>query len=95
MSGLRGGREQGREQEVMQVKCLTGDEGHVWIGSYDELPPAVRQRLRNSPFNLCAACLVAFVLPDVQRRHRSYTRVKALFAAIDIMETEVRKEQGK
>jgi hypothetical protein len=85
-----GSKEQIRQ--VLQVKCLTGDEGHVWIRSFDELPPAVRQRLRESPFNLCAACLVSFVLPEVNRQHPSYPRLKALLAAIELMEAEVRKE---
>jgi hypothetical protein len=79
------------ETEI-QVKCFTNDEGHVWIESYDSLPSAVRQRLRNSPFNLCAACLKSFVLPKVRRQHPNYTREKALFAAIEVMEAEVRKE---
>jgi len=83
----------GSKEQILQVKCLTGDEGHVWIESYDELPPAVRQRLRESPFNLCAACLVVYVLPEVYRQHPSYTRLKALLAAIELMEAEVRKEQ--
>jgi hypothetical protein len=78
---------------ILQVKCLTNDEGHVWIRNYDELPPAVRQRLRESPYNLCAACLEAFVLPEVHRRHPGYTRLKALLSAIELMEAEVRKEQ--
>ena len=43
--------------EGKQVKCLTSDEGHVWIRSYDTLPPKVRVRLANSPFNICPACL--------------------------------------
>jgi len=85
----------GSKEQIPQVKCLTGDEGHVWIESYDELPPAVRQRLRESPFNLCAACLMVYVLPKVYRQHPSYTRLKALFAAIELMEAEVRKEQSK
>lgn len=40
-----------------QVKCLTADAGHMWMPSYDELPPAVRLRLANSRFNICAACM--------------------------------------
>ena len=40
-----------------QVRCLTADEGHVWIHAYDKLPPPVRKRLAESPFNLCAACM--------------------------------------
>jgi hypothetical protein len=82
----------GSKEPILQVKCLTNDEGHVWIGSYDELPSAVRQRLRESPFNLCAACLEAYVLSEVYRRHPNYPRQKALFAAIELMEAEVRKE---
>jgi hypothetical protein len=80
-------------QTEIQVKCLTGDEGHVWIKSYDALPSVVRKRLRNSPFNLCAACLVMFVLPKVQKRHPSYADEQALFTAIEMMEVEVRKEE--
>jgi hypothetical protein len=40
-----------------QVKCLTADAGHMWMPSYDRLPAAVRRRLSDSPFNICAACL--------------------------------------
>jgi hypothetical protein len=79
------------QSDVLQVKCYTSDEGHVWIADYDKLPPAVRRRLRESSFNLCAACLEAFVLPEVHRRHPSYPRQKALFAAIELMEAEVRR----
>jgi hypothetical protein len=45
------------EPEGRQVRCLTLDAGHVWIHYYDALPGAVRKRLRESPFNVCAACL--------------------------------------
>jgi hypothetical protein len=38
------------------VRCLTADEGHVWIHAYDKLPPPVRRRLAESAFNICAAC---------------------------------------
>jgi len=43
--------------EGRQVKCLTADEGHVWIHCYDSLPAPVRQRLANGRFNICPACL--------------------------------------
>lgn len=81
------------DEAEIQVKCLIGNEGHVWIHEYDALPAVVRKRLRNSPFNLCAACLQMFVLPRVQRKYP--TREKALFAAIEVMEAEVRKEDRK
>jgi hypothetical protein len=56
---------------------------------FDQLPVRVRERLRSSPHNLCAACLTAFFLPKVRAQHA--TRTRALLAAIDIMEAEVRR----
>jgi hypothetical protein len=53
--------------EGRQVKCLIADEGHVWIHYYDELPLPVRQRLANSRFNICPACMVMEALKRVRR----------------------------
>jgi hypothetical protein len=78
--------------EIDQVYCLTADDGRVWIHVFDTLPVAVRRRLRNSPFNLCAACLVTFVLPEVRSNHPKLSREKALFAAIGVMEARVRRQ---
>lgn len=39
------------------MKCLTADEGHVWMDSYDKLPRLVRQRLSESAHNICPACM--------------------------------------
>ena len=90
MSGSKSSPEQ-----VLQVKCFISDEGHVWISSYDALPATVRRRLRNSPFNLCAACLEAYVLPKVRRKYPSYPRERLLLVAIEAMEAEVRKGINK
>jgi len=53
----------------------------------------VRQRLRASPFNVCPACLVVYFLPEVLAQHPEYSRERALLAAIEVMESEVRKTQ--
>jgi hypothetical protein len=75
-----------------QTKCLINTEGHIWMEDYfDTLPSAVRKRLVASPFNLCPACLVTKVLRAVRHNHPNYTREKALFAAIEVMEAQVRK----
>jgi len=58
---------------------------------FDSLPLSVRQRLRNSPFNLCPACSVTEFLPEVQR-HSKYSRESALLAAIEIMELQLRRD---
>jgi hypothetical protein len=76
--------------EINQTKCLINSAGHEWMEDFfDTLPPRVRQRLRASPFNLCPACLQLEVLPRV--RKRGLPREQALFVAVQVMESEVRK----
>jgi hypothetical protein len=81
--------------EIEQVYCLTADEGHVWIHVYDTLPASVRRRLRDSPFNVCAACLVAYVLPEVKSKHPNWSREKLLIAGIESMEVQVRNREDR
>jgi hypothetical protein len=77
-----------------QTKCWIATGGHVWMENYfDPLPPSVRQRLRQSPFNLCAGCLQTVFLPKVRAGSRDKTR--ALFAAIEIMEQELRRTKAR
>jgi hypothetical protein len=75
-------------QEINQTKCWIATGGHIWMrGYFDTLPVVVRQRLRDSPFNLCPACLVTEFLPKVE----GASRERRLLAAIEIMEAEIRK----
>jgi hypothetical protein len=77
--------------EVNQTYCLIATGGHLWMrGYYDALPVAVRRRLRESPFNICPACLVIEVVPEVRRKHPNWSREKLLFAAVELMERKVR-----
>lgn len=81
--------------EVNQTKCWIATEGHIWMrGYFDTLPSAVRQRLRQSPFNICPACLVTKFAPKISKVKGSRQPERALFAAIEIMEAEVRRGQG-
>jgi hypothetical protein len=50
-----------KTMEAEQVRCMLGDEGHVWISWMDDLSPVVRERLRNASFNICPACLIVEV----------------------------------
>jgi hypothetical protein len=80
--------------EINQTYCLIATGGHMWMrGYFDTLPTTVRRRLRTSPFNLCPACLVTEVMPKVQSAHPSYSREKLLFAAIEVMEAQVRQKR--
>jgi hypothetical protein len=80
--GWSGSIEQRSDPKGRQVKCLTSDEGHVWMPNYDRLPPAVRHRLAESPFNLCAAC-VDIEAHRVARRRPSLNTYLAVIRAIE------------
>jgi hypothetical protein len=71
--------------EARQVKCLTADAGHIWMPTYDALPPVVRRRLANSPYNICAACM------DIEA-HRMGRKpsLAAYFAAIETIEKQLK-----
>lgn len=80
--------------EINQTYCLIATGGHLWMrGYFDALPVAVRRRLRESTFNICPACLVTEVMPTVQRQHPNWPRQKLLFAAIEVMEAQVRRRR--
>ena len=81
-----------KSDELEQTRCRISNEGHRWmVGWFDDLPAEIRQRLRSSPFNLCAACLQTIYLPKVMKRQGGLLRQKALFAAIEIYEREERE----
>jgi hypothetical protein len=44
-----------KTMDAEQVRCMLGDEGHVWIAWMNRLSSAVRERLRNASFNICPA----------------------------------------
>ena len=80
--------------EINQTYCLIATGGHLWMrGYFDALPVAVRRRLRELTFNICPACLVTEVMPTVQRQHPNWPRQKLLFAAIEVMEAQVRRRR--
>jgi hypothetical protein len=75
-----------RTLEGVQVKCLTADEGHVWMGSYDRLPLAVRRRLAASDFNIC---------PAMTGEARTVTRhpsIATYFAVIESIERKLAQD---
>ena len=70
----------------LEVRCLTNDAGHVWIRYYDRLPPAVRRRLAESPFNICAACLEG----EAQQRGEGKPSVATYLATIRDVERKLK-----
>ena len=85
----RPGIEHRSSLEGRQVKCLTADEGHVWMHCHDRLPSAVRRRLAESRFNLCPACVVIDARSASQRREPS---IATYFAVIEAIERKLNQQ---
>jgi len=63
-----------------QVRCMTFDEGSVWIHGLDRLPPLVRQRLADARHNICPTCV------DIEAHHnggRYFAVIEAIERVLD------------
>jgi hypothetical protein len=63
-----------------QVRCMTFDEGRIWIHEIDNLPPSVRRRLANARFNICPTCV------DIETRNNGTPSLGLYFAVIAAIE---------
>jgi hypothetical protein len=67
-----------------QVSCLvSAEDGWSYMEQFDRMPPATRERLRQSPYNLCAECLF----------YEAFARDGDYHAAIDEMERQIRCQE--
>jgi hypothetical protein len=88
-SGWKSGKGLRIDPDGKQVRCLTADEGHVWMHCHDRLPPLVRRRLAESAFNLCPACM------DIEAHHVAAARglrrptVRIYLDVIDAIERQL------
>jgi hypothetical protein len=93
--GWRSGKGLRTDVDGKQMRCLTADEGHVWMHVHDQLPPAVRQRLAESAYNLCAACVQIEARQAAHVRGRGRTTVSDYFEVIRAIERELAVERPK
>lgn len=81
-----------------QSICLMAIDGWEFMESaFDELPHAVRIRLRNSPYNLCTACVIDYARKDYalgEGNWYSDIPIKHYFTAIDLFEQQIREGEG-
>jgi hypothetical protein len=63
-----------------QVRCMTFDEGSVWIHGLDELPLLVRRRLADARHNICPTCL------HIETRNNGTPTYTLYFAVIEAIE---------
>jgi hypothetical protein len=88
-SGWRSGKGERSDPDGKQVRCLTADEGHVWMASHDKLPPPVRRRLAESVFNLCPACMDIEAYAVAQARGLRRPTVSIYLAVIRAIERQL------
>ena len=50
-----------------QTVCLLSTEGWLWMKLYDSFSEEMRKRVRESPYNLCCACLVQDFRGDIDK----------------------------
>jgi hypothetical protein len=82
--------------EINQTKCWIATHGWEWMEDYyDTLPATARRRLRDSPYNLCPACLLTKFAPKVSARYPKYSHEKVLLLSIEVMELLARRAQEK
>lgn len=79
--------------DKFQGLCLQNLTGSLWMkGHHDSLPKLVRERLANSPFNICAACVID------EANHRAYRKraspiLQDYLGVIEEFEEQIRQEQ--
>jgi hypothetical protein len=75
----------GSTEKGDQVKCLIASEGWQWMRTYyDRLPAAARQRLAQSGFNICPACM-----DEEAHRRAAIPSVKVYIETIEAIEREL------
>lgn len=72
-------------EEGRQIKCLIASAGHLWMRDYyDKLPSAVRKRLAESAYNICAACLT-----EEAQKMAPHPGIATYFAVIERIERQL------
>lgn len=83
----------GNTQELrFQGLCLINQEGYHHMCLYDEFPRVIRDRLKSSTYNLCAACVRDTAIRDDQG-HRRIPMVIHYHSAIYAMEQQLKCEE--
>lgn len=79
----------------MQGKCLISRKEPAFMLKFDDFPPEVRERLRNSSYDLCSHCvhdICGQMMCD--DRGRSGRRLYSYgIQAIDRMEHQIRRQE--
>ena len=84
------------EDDAKQVKCLIASAGHLWMCDwFDGFPQEVRERLRISPHNICAACMDIEAHKLAQQRKERRPSIATYFKLIEQIERQLDDKETK
>jgi hypothetical protein len=88
--------EQRADLEGRQVKCLIASEGHLWMRNYfDRFPSPIRQRLAESAFNICPACMDEEAHTTAFQRKETKPSIATYFAVIEAIERKLDQQNNE
>ena len=79
--------------DKFQGLCLVSYQGSDFMLVYDAMPPSVRELVRNSSFNLCAACVRDMAMSQALLQNTTYVSPQHYELAVKEMETMIRCEE--
>lgn len=79
--------------DKFQGLCLQSMEGWQLMGDYDQMPRQIRERLSNSAFNICPACVYVIARDMAAQNHCNTPNFHHYSSAIDSMENMLRCEE--
>jgi len=79
--------------DKFQGLCLQSSQGSMFMSYYDVMPPATRELVRNSSFNLCAACVRDRAVIQAGRQMLNFPLLQHYELAVKEMETMIRCEE--
>jgi hypothetical protein len=91
--------EQGKKDKLMSQRfqglCLVNTEGWAHMDVFDDFPPPIRQRLRDSPFNLCAACIAGEGGDELEKLLPAIETMEATVRMLDVIQERRQKHGGE
>jgi len=79
--------------DKFQGLCLESGQGSRFMPAFDAMPSATRELVRNSSFNLCAACVHDRAVIQAERQMLNYPLQQHYQLAVKEMETMIRCEE--
>jgi hypothetical protein len=81
-------------RQRFQGLCLWSAKGHMFMDIFDDMPKEAREAISNSPFNICAACLLEKT-HELDGDDDTCLYVEALHSMEDLIRQQEAEASGK